>query len=154
MAAYRVALAHGAKGNGYKVIIAPDGSDAWAPPIRRPEETPIRTLARAHRWKWMLEEGRHRSAGEIAEAGSLTRSFVNRMMLAPDIQEAIIDGRQPKGMQLEELTKPVPTGWQEQRSVPWSANTRWTRPRMTARRQHGSDVIRQAKLRLGWRGLS
>jgi hypothetical protein len=50
--------------------------------------------------------------------------------------------------------KPMPTGWQEQRSVPWSANTRWTRPRMTAIRQHGSDVIRQAKLRSRWRGLS
>jgi hypothetical protein len=26
------------------------------------------------------------------------------MLLAPDIQEAILEGRQPKGMQLEELT--------------------------------------------------
>ena len=34
MAAYRVVLAHGVKGIGFKVIIAPDGSDAWAPPIR------------------------------------------------------------------------------------------------------------------------
>jgi hypothetical protein len=36
------------------------------------------------------------------------RSFVNRLLritlLAPDIQEAILEGRQPKGMQLEELT--------------------------------------------------
>jgi hypothetical protein len=30
-------------------------------------------------------------------------------LLAPDIQEAILDGRQPKGLQLEELTKPMPT---------------------------------------------
>jgi hypothetical protein len=48
-----------------------------------------------------------RSAGELA-AESVTRSFVNRSLrltlLAPDIQEAIIDGCQPKGMQLEDLT--------------------------------------------------
>jgi hypothetical protein len=36
-------------------------------------------------------------------------------LLAPDIQEAIIDGRQPKGMQLEDLTPVMPSGWDEQR---------------------------------------
>jgi hypothetical protein len=105
---------------GRKVIIAPDGGDAWAPAKPRPDETLIRALARAHRWKWMLEEGRYRSAGELAEAEGVTRSFVNRLMrltlLAPDIAEAILDGRQPKGMQLEELTRPLPSVWEEQRS--------------------------------------
>lgn len=44
---------------GRKVIIAPNGgSDAWAPSKPRPDETLIRALARAHRWKRMLEEGR------------------------------------------------------------------------------------------------
>ena len=63
---------------GRKVIIAPDGGDAWAPTKPRPDETLIRALARAHRWKRMLEEGRYRSAGEIAEAENVTKSFVNR----------------------------------------------------------------------------
>jgi hypothetical protein len=67
----------------------------------------------------MLEEGKYRSAGELAEAESVTRSFVNRLLrltlLAPDIQVAILDGRQPKGMQLEELTRVMPSGWAEQR---------------------------------------
>lgn len=49
----------------------------------------------------MLEEGRYRSAVEIAKAEKVTRSFVNRLLrlklLAPDIQEAIVDGRQPRG---------------------------------------------------------
>ena len=74
---------------GRKVIIAPDGGDAWAPAKPRPDETLIRALARAHRWKRMLEEGIYRSAGEIAEAEGVTRSFVNRLirltLLAPDI---------------------------------------------------------------------
>ena len=64
---------------GRKVIIAPDG-DAWAPAKPRPDETLIRALARAHRWKRMLEEGRYRSAAEIAEAEGVTRSFVNRLL--------------------------------------------------------------------------
>jgi len=104
---------------GRKAIIAPDGSDAWAPAKPRPDETLIRALARAHRWKGMLEDTAYRSAAEIAEAEKLTRSFVNRLLrltlLAPDIVEAILDGRQPKGMQLEELTGSMPSGWDEQR---------------------------------------
>jgi hypothetical protein len=43
----------------------------------------------------LLDKGRCRSAGEIAQAGKVTRSFVNRLLrltlLAPDIVEAILD---------------------------------------------------------------
>ena len=62
----------------------------------------IRALARAHRWKGLLEERRDRSAEELAEAESVTRSFVNRLLrltlLVPDIVEAILEGRQPPEM--------------------------------------------------------
>ena len=58
---------------------------------------------------------------EIAEAEKIDRSYVNRLLrltlLAPDIQEAILDGRQPKGMQLEELTRAMPSEWEEQREL-------------------------------------
>ena len=81
---------------GRKLIIAPDHGDAWAPAKPRPDETLIRALARAHRWKRLLEDGKYRSAGELAEADGVTRSFVNRMLrltlLAPDIVEAILRG--------------------------------------------------------------
>jgi hypothetical protein len=106
---------------GRKVIIAPDGGNAWAPAKPRRDETLIRALARAHRWKRLLEDGKYRWAGELAEAEDVTRSFVNRLLrltlLAPDMQEAILDGRQPKGMQLEELTGRIPSAWEEQRKV-------------------------------------
>jgi hypothetical protein len=104
-----------------KVIIAPDGGDAWAPTKARPDETLIRALARAHRWNRMLEAGRYRSAQEIADAEKIGRSFVSRLLrltlLAPDIQEAILEGRQAKGLQLEELTKSMPSEWGEQRRL-------------------------------------
>ena len=60
-------------------------------------------------------------AKEIAEAEKIDRSFVSRLLrltlLAPDIQEAIIEGRQAKGMQLEELTRAIPAAWEEQRQL-------------------------------------
>jgi hypothetical protein len=106
---------------GRKVIIAPDGGDAWAPAKPRPDETMIRALARAHRWKRLLEERRHRSAAEIAEAEKMDRSFVNRLLrltlLAPNIVEAILDGRQPKALQLEDVLKRLPTDWEEQQQL-------------------------------------
>jgi hypothetical protein len=105
--------------SGQKVIIAPDGGDAWAPPKSRPDETLIRALARAHRWKRMLEAGKCRSTAEIAEAEKIDRSFVSRLLrltlLAPDIQETILEGRQAKGLQLEELMGAMRGAWEEQR---------------------------------------
>jgi hypothetical protein len=57
------------------------------------------------------------STAEISETEKVDRSYVNRLLrltlLAPDIQEAILDGRQPE---LEELTGTMPSGWEEQRS--------------------------------------
>jgi hypothetical protein len=35
-------------------------------------------------------------------------------LFAPDIVEAILDGRQPKGML---LTRAIPDGWEEQREI-------------------------------------
>jgi hypothetical protein len=67
----------------------------------------------------MLGNGTCRSAHGIAEVERITRSFVSRLLrltlLAPDIQEAILDGRQPKGVQLEEFSKAMPSEWGEQR---------------------------------------
>jgi hypothetical protein len=104
--------------SGQKVIIAPDGGDAWAPAKPRPDETLIHALVRAHRWNRMLEQGKCRSIAEIAEAEKIDRSFVSRLLdltlLAPDIQEAILEGRQAKGVQLEELTRVMPLEWGEQ----------------------------------------
>ena len=106
---------------GRKVIIAPDGRDAWVPARPRPDEALIRALVRAHRWKRLLDHGRYRSAGELAEAEGVTRSFVNRLLrltlLAPDIQEAILEGRQPKTMQLERFTDNIASEWEKQRKA-------------------------------------
>ena len=83
---------------GRKVIIAPDGWDLWAPARPRPDETLIRALARAHRWQRLLER-RCQSPAEIAEAEGVpaaSSAGCRLTLLAPDIQEEILDGRRPK----------------------------------------------------------
>ena len=78
----------------------------------------------------MLEEGKYRSAGDIAEAEGVTLSFATRLLrltlLAPDIMEAVLEGRQPKGMQLEELTRATPS-WNEQKTrLRFSSHDLWS----------------------------
>ena len=74
-----------------------------------------------HRWKRSIEDGTCRSAAEIAEAEGVTRSFINRLLrltlLAAEIVEAILEGRQPKAVQLEELTDAIPSEWEKQRAI-------------------------------------
>ena len=64
---------------------------------------------------------RCRSIAEIAEAEKIDRSYVNRLLrltlLAPDIQEVILEGRQPKGMMLKELARGLAPDWQQQRDL-------------------------------------
>jgi hypothetical protein len=83
----------------------------------------VKALARAFRWKRMLEVGRHASISEIAAAEKIDRGFVGSILrltlLAPDIVEAILDGRQPPTLGLPTLLKPFPVEWAQQR-IKWS----------------------------------
>jgi hypothetical protein len=101
---------------GRKVIVAPPGCDDWAPPPRI-DNTLIKALARAHRWRRMLEGGDYGTLAEMADAERISRSYVSRILrltlLAPDIVERILDGRPTAG--LPQLLKPFPVEWEEQR---------------------------------------
>lgn len=102
-----------------KVVIAPDGVSAWMPPRARVDNSMIKAIARAFRWRDLLENGTHGTIREIATAEKINESYVGRVLgltlLAPDIVEEILDGRQPAGLQLKNLLRPFPVGWQEQR---------------------------------------
>jgi hypothetical protein len=101
---------------GRKVIVAPAGCDDWAPPPRI-DNTLIKALARAHRWRRMLEDGDYGTLAEMADAERISRSYVSRILrltlLAPDIVERILDGRPTAG--LPQLLRPFPVEWEEQR---------------------------------------
>ena len=81
----------------------------------------IRALARTHRWKRMLDAGKRRSIAEIAEVEKIDRSFVSRLLrltlLAPDIVEAILNGRQGPEVTLAWLLDPFPVEWAGQRDL-------------------------------------
>lgn len=89
------------KRGGRKIIISPPGAQQWTPARPRMDNTLIRALARAFRWKHMLETGEFATVIELAAAERLDRSFVSHVLqltlLAPDLVEAILDGRQSVG---------------------------------------------------------
>ena len=109
------------KRGGRKLVIAPNGVDAWALPRARIDNTMVKALARAHRWKKQLDSGRFQTVQDLAEAEKINPSYIARVLrltlLAPDIVEAILDGRQPVGLQLDDLLAPFPVEWEQQMSL-------------------------------------
>lgn len=85
---------------------------------RRQDVTLIKAVARAFRWRRMLETGRFSTINELAAAEKINSSYVSRVLrltlLAPDIVDAILDGRQPEGLTLPDLMTGVPTIWANQ----------------------------------------
>ena len=86
---------------------------------RRQDITLIKAVARAFRWRRMLESGRFATINELAAAEKINSSYVSRVLrltlLAPDIVEAILDGRQPVELQLDGLLAGFPVEWERQR---------------------------------------
>ena len=103
---------------GRKLIIAPDGKvPAPAKPDR--DDTRVKALAKAHVWRRRIESGRAKSITDLAAQEGVTDAYVYRLLaltcLAPVIAEAILDGRQPKGIKLADFLRGVQPAWQEQR---------------------------------------
>ena len=91
----------------------------------QPDGTLIKALARAWRWQRMLDEGLYTSVSEIGDAENISKSYVSRILrlalLAPDIVEAILAGRTDQALMLEQLERPLPASWAEQRLLVCSA---------------------------------
>jgi hypothetical protein len=110
------------KRGGRKLVLAPDGtSDTWAAPSRRIDNAMVKAIARAFRWQEMLENGTHSTIAEIALAEKINESYVGRVLrltlLAPDIVEAILSGRQPADITMAVLMRGYPVGWDAQRDA-------------------------------------
>ena len=103
---------------GRKVVIAPDGTESPVIAAARIDSTLVKALARAFRWRRMLETGVVSTVGEIAVRERINKSYVSRILrltlLAPDIVEAILEGRQAPEATLPGLMKGFPVGWKEQ----------------------------------------
>ncbi len=106
------------RGNEAKLII---GDRIAVPSLV--DEALIKTISNAHRWMKQLQSGAAATVVEIAKAEDLDDGEVSRVLplafLAPDIVEAILDGRQPLNLTARDLKrlKPLPTSWAIQRQV-------------------------------------
>lgn len=103
------------KRGGRKEMHLPDG----VRPDRKVDNTLVKELARAFRWKRMLESGEFATTAELAESEGIAPSYMTRVLrltlLAPDIVEAILDGRQGPEVALAQLLEPFPIIWQHQK---------------------------------------
>ena len=106
------------KRGGRKLVVTPDGAE-WAP-RPRVDNAMVKALARAFRWRKMLDTGVHATLEDLARAKGVHATYVSRILrltlLAPDIVEAILDGRQPAEMELDDLLEGFPLEWVGQRS--------------------------------------
>ncbi len=80
----------------------------------------ITALTKAYKLQKTLTKHPNMSIISLAEKEGLTHGYVGRLLrlnlLAPDIIEAILNGKQPRDLKLKELiTKEIPEVWQEQR---------------------------------------
>lgn len=102
------------KRGGRKEMQMPDG----AVQPRRTDSTLVKALARAFRWKRMLESGEFATIAELAEREGIAPSYMTRVLrltlLAPDIVDAILDGKQEPKLTLAQVLEPFPASWAEQ----------------------------------------
>jgi hypothetical protein len=106
---------------GRKLVLAPDGTNVTTAPVRRHiDNAMVKAIARAFRWRELLENGTYPTIGEIAAAEKINETYVGRVLrltlLAPNIVEEILGGRQPPQLTLTALMRRFPLLWLPQRS--------------------------------------
>ena len=105
------------KRGGRKMVVMPDGAP-WA---SRPsvDNAIVKAVVRAFRWQRMLDDGVCGTIKELAERERVNAGYMSRVLrltlLAPDLVEALLDGRQPAGLRLEDMLNEFPVAWVEQR---------------------------------------
>ena len=84
----------------------------------------IRTIGKAFYWQKMIDTGEVANATELARRFKLEPGWVSEVLrmtrLAPDVIRAVLDGRQPRHLNLHALRgrqAEVPLDWNEQRQM-------------------------------------
>ncbi|MFC7478423.1 hypothetical protein ACFQS7_29140 [Dankookia sp. GCM10030260] len=96
-------------------------TDGAAPITTRADPALVKALARAFRYQRMLDEGRYATITEMAAAERIERGYLGSLLrltlLAPDIVEAILDGRASLRATLPALLEPFAEIWTGQRDL-------------------------------------
>ena len=104
---------------GRKFVVTPDGAE-WAP-RPRVDNAMVKALARAFRWRRMLDDGAYATIEDLASSKGIAKTYVSGILrltlLAPEIVEAILDGRQPTELQLDNLLDGFPLEWKGQQAL-------------------------------------
>jgi len=99
-------------------IIVPGGTGSAT---RRIDQALILSIARARSWLRALRQGEYTDTTEIARRFGLGDAHVRRLVrltfLAPDIVEAIVEGRQPRSLTVKLLLRGIPLAWSDQRAA-------------------------------------
>jgi hypothetical protein len=110
-----------AQRGGRKQIIVPGGTDPWMASNSAPNNAIVAALAKSHYWRSLLESQEFASSADLARAAKVNESYLCRVLrltlLAPEITIAILDGRQPSTLELNDLLKAFPLDWQAQRKL-------------------------------------
>ena len=104
----------------------PDGT-VTDPGRARIDNTMVKAIARAFRWRKLIETGVYGTVGEIAVAEKINASYVSRVLrltlLTPEIVEAIVAGRQLQRLTLAGLMGVFPSDWSTQQRLLTAAQT-------------------------------
>jgi hypothetical protein len=106
---------------GTEISMLIDGTDPFA--IVKPNARLIKLLVRAHRFNTILVQSEDVAFAALAVREGVSRSYFTRVVrlsyLAPDITQAILDGRQPRDLTTEKLLahSRLPLAWHDQRTV-------------------------------------
>ena len=102
---------------GRKEIIS-DVPEAPAVSSLRTGNALLKALARAHRWRSMIESGQYTSITELAQAQNVNESYACRLLrltlLAPAIVADILNGNYTSALMLKQFMKPFPVEWNKQ----------------------------------------
>jgi site-specific DNA recombinase len=86
---------------------------------RQPVPSLVKAVSRAHEWIRRIESGEFKDQRAIAAPSGLDERYVSHILpsafLAPEIVEAILEGRHASDLTLDTLLKDVPLSWAEQR---------------------------------------
>jgi hypothetical protein len=113
---------------GRKTVVTPVVDGLPAHTTTRADPTLLKALARAFWYQRMLDSGKYTTIAEMAAGENLDRGYLGRLLqltlLAPDLVDAIVEGRQGEGVTLPRLMESLPLEWNRQRAVvlpstPW-----------------------------------
>jgi len=103
---------------GRKQVVTPAGGTPWIPIPPRVNNTLVKAIVRAHRWRDMLESGNYATVRDLAKAEAINESYLGRVLrltlLSPTLIEAILEGRQPATLELDDLLRQFPVEWDRQ----------------------------------------